>query len=76
MATQYYMSVNDMDTVSAEVASAGTSSTAADVVELRVGDATYVPTQREVLNALEIFKRWIISNGLSGAGANLPPNRG
>jgi hypothetical protein len=29
-----------------------------------------------VLNALEIFERWIIQNGLDGLGANLPPNRG
>ncbi len=76
MATQYYASVNDMDTVAKDVAHAGTSGTAADIIELRMGDGTYVPTQREVLNALEIFERWIIENGLDGAGANLPPNRG
>jgi hypothetical protein len=33
-------------------------------------------TQRQVLNALERFERWIIQNGLNGVGANLPANRG
>lgn len=76
MADQYYASVNDMDTEAADVAHAGTSGTATDIVEIRMGDGTYVPTQRQVLNALEIFERWIIQNGLDGLGANLPPNRG
>lgn len=53
----------------------GTSSTAADVFEFRMGNGTYVPTQRECLNFLERVERWIIKNGL-GAGVALPPNRG
>lgn len=78
MATQYYASVNDMDTLSADVAHAGTSGTAGDVVELRMGDGTYVPTQRQVLNALDIFRRWIMQDGLASvdAGSDLPPSRG
>lgn len=76
MATTYYMSFNDLDTISADPAHAGTSSTAGDNVEVRMGNGTYVPTQRQVLNGLEIGERWIIQNGLDGAGANLPPNRG
>ena len=76
MATIYYASCNDGDVISQDVEHAGTASTAADVVELRMGNGTYVPTQRQVLNILERFERWIIQNGLNGAGANLPPNRG
>ena len=76
MATTYYASANDGDVISKDVAHAGTSSTATDVIELRMGNGTYVPTQRQVLNVLERFERWIIQNGLDGAGANLPPNRG
>ena len=76
MTTTYYISANDGDVISKDVPHAGTSSTAGDVVELRMGNGTYVPTQRQVLNALERFGRWIIQNGLDGAGANLPPNRG
>lgn len=76
MTTSYYASVNDGDVHSKDVESSGTSSTAGDVIELRMGNGTYVPTQREVLNALERFERWIIQNGLKGVGANLPPNRG
>lgn len=74
MTTTYYASVNDMDTVTADVAHAGTSSTAGDVIEIRIGNGTYVPTHRQVFNALEIFRRWLIQRGLDGAGANLPPN--
>lgn len=76
MATVYYATAVDCDTVSKDVAHAGTSDTATDLVGLRMGDGTNVPTQRQVLNALEIFKRWIMQSGLDGAGANLPPNRG
>lgn len=76
MATIYYASCNDGDVISSDVEHAGTSSTSGDVVELRMGNGTYVPTQRQVLNILERFERWIIQNGLDGAGANLPPNRG
>ena len=76
MTTTYYASVNDCDGLSVEVASAGTSSTAAYLVELRMGEGSIVPTQRQVLNALEVFKRHIMSNGVLGSGTNLPENRG
>lgn len=77
MATTYYVSItSDADTLARDPDNAGTSSTAGDVFELRMGNGTTVPTQRQVLNAMEIFERWIIQNGLKGAGANLPPNRG
>lgn len=76
MATQFYMSANDGDIYAKDVEHAGTSSTATDLVELRIGDGTTVPTQRQVLNIMARFKRWIIQNGLDGAGANLPPSKG
>lgn len=57
-------------------ANAGTSSTAADIIELRMGNGTYVPTQRQIFNALEFIERWLIQSGLDGLGANLPPDRG
>jgi hypothetical protein len=77
MTTTYYVSItSDGDSISRDPDNAGTSSTAADVFELRMGNGTTVPTQRQVLNVLECFERWIIQNGLDGAGANLPPNRG
>ncbi len=74
MAAQYYMSVNDFETM-ADPAHAGTSSTAGDEVELRIGDGTFLPSQSQVLYALLIFERWIRQNGLKGAGANLPSVR-
>jgi hypothetical protein len=55
-----------------DVDHAGTSSTAADNIELRMGNGTYLPDRREVLMALERFERWIIQGGLDQAGANLP----
>lgn len=77
MATTYYASVtSDFDTLSANPDNVGTSSTAADVCELRMGNGTTVPTQRQVLNFMERMERWIQQNGLGGLGANLPPNRG
>jgi hypothetical protein len=76
MTTTYYASVNDMDTVAKDVAHAGTSGTAGDNIELRMGNGTFVPTHRQVLNALQILERWIIQKGLDGLGANLPPNSG
>ncbi len=76
MAAQYYMSANDGDIYSKDVEHAGTSSTATDLIELRIGDGTTIPGQRQVLNVLKRFERWIIQNGLDGAGANLPANRG
>ena len=77
MATTYYASVtSDFDTQAADPDNAGTSSTATDVIELRMGNGTTVPTQRQVLNFMERMERWIIQNGLDGLGANLPPSRG
>ena len=76
MATVYWATVVDCDTLAKDVAHAGTSDTSTDLVGLRMGDATNVPTQRQVLNALRVFERWIMQGGLDGAGANLPPNRG
>lgn len=76
MAAQYYMSCNDGDVHVKDVEHAGTSSTSTDLIELRIGDGTTIPGQRQVINVLERFKRWIIQNGLNGAGANLPANRG
>lgn len=72
MATQYYVGVN-FGTKQIDAASSGTSSTAASIFEFRMGDATYVPTKQESLQALEVIKRWIMNDGLNGAGAGLPP---
>lgn len=74
--TTYYVSANDLDTVSADPAHAGTSSTATDLIELRMGTAGTNVTHRQVMNFLAIAKRWLVQDGLAGAGANLPPDRG
>lgn len=68
----------DPDHVSTEASFTGASVSPqpGDVFELRIGNATTVPTQRQVLNWLELAERWISQNGLNGLGANLPPNRG
>ena len=72
MATVYWATVADTDTMT-DVAHAGTSDTSTDLIGLRMGDATNVPTLRQVKLALKIFERWIEQRGLNGAGANLPP---
>ncbi len=68
----------DPDHVSTDAAFTGAtvSPQPTDNFELRIGNATTVPTQRQVLNWLELVERWIVQNGLNGLGANLPPNRG
>jgi hypothetical protein len=75
VATIYYASGNDGDVFSADMEHSGTSSTSTDVFEFRMGNGTTVPTQRQSLNFLARLKRWIIQEGLAGAGANLPPDR-
>lgn len=73
MTTTYYASITaDFRTLS-DVSHAGTSATAGDVIELRMGNGTTVPSRSDVLWALETFERWIIQGGLDQAGANLPP---
>ena len=72
MATQYYMSITDDVRTVRDVDHAGTSGTAADNYELRIGNGTYLPSQQEALLALEKFERWIVQGGLNQAGANLP----
>ena len=76
MAAQYYISGNDFDTVAKDPAHVGTSSTSTDLIELRVGDGTTIPTYRQVFNFMEMVRRFYIESGVNGAGANLPPNRG
>lgn len=71
MATTYYASVVSTATTLADCNS-GTSSTAADIIELRMGNGTYSPDRAEVVKALELFRRWIEQGGTKGAGANLP----
>lgn len=67
----YYMSVNHGDDSDMrDVVSAGTSSTAADKIELRF-DQTAV-TRLDLIRAIHNFERWIMNGGLNGAGANLP----
>ena len=72
MAATYYASLNTAPDIFADVDHAGTSSTSADNIELRMGNGTYQPDRREVLLALKRFERWIIQGGLDQAGANLP----
>lgn len=74
--TTYYMSFNDGDIFSAEPEHAGTSSTATDLIEVRMGTAGSNVTHRQVINALRRGIRWMIQAGVNGAGANLPPDRG
>lgn len=77
MATTYYASIqSDAHTLSADVDHAGTSSTAGDMIEIRMGNGTYAPSRMEVLMAMEKFERWVVNGGLAGLGANLPVNSG
>ena len=76
MTDTYYASITADARTFKDVSHAGTSSTAADIIEIRMGNGTYVPTRMEVLWAMEVFERWIVQGGLDQLGANLPPNSG
>lgn len=70
----YFMSVtSDYDSISKDPDNTGSSTTAGDKVEFRF-DTTL--TQRQAINCLRRFERWIQQNGLNGVGAGIPPNRG
>lgn len=71
MAAQYYVSSNMGDLDMSDPANAGTSGTAGDDLELRIGDGTNLPTKKDVQLFMRQVKRWLRKGGL-GAGANLP----
>ncbi len=84
MTTVYYASVTsdvrsmrDIDTIgnvgSGTTVAARTGSTATDILEIRIGNATYVPSRDEVILFLQQIERWVMQGGLDQAGANLPP---
>lgn len=72
MTTTYYMSITVSATDDKDVDNSGTSSTATDIIELRVGNGTYAPDRAETIKALKRFERWIMQGGLKGLGANIP----
>lgn len=72
MTATYYASITSDPSKFVDVDNVGTSSTATDIIELRMGNGTYAPTRAEVMKALERFERWIVQGGLDQAGANVP----
>ena len=72
MAATYYTSVTSDVRSLTDMDNTGTSSTAADILELRIGNGTYLPSRSEVLWFLEKVERWVVQGGLDQAGANLP----
>ena len=72
MATTYYTSVTSDVRTMKDMDNTGTSSTAADILEMRMGNGTYLPSREEVILFAEKLIRWLIQGGLDQAGANLP----
>lgn len=73
MTTTYYASItSDASFFGKDVDNFGTSSTASDIVEVRVGNGTYAPDRTEVLKALMRIYRFIEQGGTNGAGTNVP----
>lgn len=72
MASTFYTSVTSDVRTMKDMDNTGTSSTAADIIELRMGNGTYSPSREEVLLFLEKAERWVMQGGLKQAGANLP----
>lgn len=76
MTTTYYASFTAEVRTLKDPDHSGTSGTAADVFEFRMGNGTYAPSRFECLLALENLKRWLVQGGLDGLGANIPVNSG
>lgn len=72
MANTYYASVTAITSNFTDMDNSGTSSTATDIIELRMGNGTYAPDRREVQEFLKRMERWLVQGGLDQAGANLP----
>ena len=78
MATQFFMSTNGLGDHNYTTANLhqGTSTTATDIFEFRMGDATYLPDRFECLKALDFFKNLIINGGALSQGATMPQPTG
>lgn len=77
MATTYYISLStNASQLGQDVDHSGTSSTAGDWLELRMGNGTYAPDRHEVIKGLVRLLRFMVQGGTDGAGANIPPNTG
>jgi hypothetical protein len=72
LTTTYYASITSDSGAAADVSNSGTSSTATDVYEFRMGNGTFAPNRTECLLALKVFQRWIMQGGTDQAGSNLP----
>lgn len=73
MTTTYYASItSDASKFSQDVDNFGTASTAADIVELRVGNGTYAPDRTEVVKAIHRILRFYEQGGTNGNGTNVP----
>lgn len=74
MASQFYASITADCSTLKNVSHSGTSGTAADWIELRMGDGTNTPTRQQVLQALDIFRRHLIQGGIvPNVGDDIPP---
>jgi len=69
----FYASVTSDVRTFKDVDNSGTASTAGDILEIRIGNGTYLPSRSEVLWFCEVVERWVVQGGLDQAGAVLPP---
>ena len=72
MAATYYASFNTPASLIEDADNSGTSSTASDNFEVRMGNGTYAPDRRECIMYAERYIRWIIQGGLDQLGTNIP----
>lgn len=80
MSTDYFVSIPKRRLLSSDMDdskyTSGTSSTATDYIELRMqtdtGSGATGVTRKDVIMALEAFKRWVLQGGLLRDGTNIP----
>ena len=72
-----YISVNcDGGTLSKDPDHYGSSSTATDDIEIRLGTAGRSVSEREATVALRRIERFLRQNGFNGLGTGVPPRAG
>lgn len=74
MAAQFYASITADASSMKNVSHSGTSGTAGDWFEVRMGDGTNTPTRSQCLMMLGVIRRHIIQGGIvPNVGDDIPP---
>jgi hypothetical protein len=68
----FYASITSATSTLGDMSNSGTTSTATDIIEIRMGNGTYAPSRREVYEFVLNLERWLVQGGLDQLGAFVP----